>query len=163
MANSNFPYGKEAHEKRIKAIAAESIRNQIAEPPLLSLIKVGQIVFLKERIAEGPNDHSPGGIFGYRGDAVMVKSIRAYQHIDGWKYDKERNYCEINWSYGVYHLDVTDGTAFTVYRNEIMPTDPLLTVEEQREYCRTRGRYKTLESRFKKGKPYVNSCLQQPK
>lgn len=118
---------------------------------LINSLKVGQVVFLRTRIIEGPNDYSPGGIYGHRGDAVVIKSIRAFGDPFSKSNGPDGEFCTINWRYSVRHPDVKDGIGFYVSRHEIMPTDPLVTILEQREYLQSRGRYKTLDERFKTG------------
>lgn len=144
------------HKSKCLQLALRNISGQEAPPLPLDTIKVGQVIFINQTISEGPNDYSPGGIFAKRGDAVIVKRINAYSHPyrPSQVSDMEKGYCEINWAYSVKHCDVTDDVGFQVYRKEVTPIDPLVTVVEQREYIKTRGRYKTLESRFEPGVKY---------
>lgn len=141
---------KESHsrkERKAKLFkeAHESLRDRIYKPLPLNNIKVGQVIFLKMTISEGPNDYSPGGIYGRRGDAVVVTEIVAYQDKDAPKSD---DYCTVKYRYSVAHCDYEGDAGFVVDRWEVMPTDPLVTVNEQRDYLAYSYRYKTLDARF---------------
>lgn len=94
--------------------------------------EIGQIVYLKQNIFEPPCEDHPGWQLGDRGDAVIVKFVN----------DKTN-------SFTVSHpQDKYDNNSdYRVYRNEIMLTDPLVTILEQREYMRKK-RYTSLEQRY---------------
>lgn len=149
----NSIYGKKEHKARLLDEARKSLSGRVYKPLPLDNIKVGQVVFLKEQIAEGPNEYSPGGVYGQRGDAVVVLTIGCYRDMAATKSD---DYCTVKYRYSVKHCDYEEEGGFVVDRWEVMPTDPLVTVQEQRNYINHRGRYKTLESRFGKYKEQYN-------
>ena len=118
------------------------------QPLPLDNIKVGQTVFLKQDIIEPCNDHSPGGRLGRWGDAVLVTRISIRVKDEPMGVDNKRGFCELIHCYYVHHFDMPGDVTFGVYRNEILPTDPLLTKDDQERYL-SKSSYKTLEDRFK--------------
>lgn len=154
----NFGYSRDEYYEELFKLRHESYKknHRLAELDFyrnipINIIRPGDTIYAKERISEGPNEYSPGGIFAYRGDALLVTNILITAEFDRFG-DPRNDVCLLCYKYGVRHFDADPKTGFYVYRKEIMPTDPLLTVEDQRTYLQTRGRYKTLESRFD---PYV--------
>ena len=120
-----------------------------ATSPSMKGIKVGDIVFIKKGVFQPADDHGPGGMLAKRGDAVVVTAIRVNpnDYVTA-QIDKEAKSCELKYTITVRHPWVKDGSGFIVYRNEIMPTDPLVTIVEQREWCGSKGK-EALEARFR--------------
>lgn len=94
--------------------------------------EVGQIVYLKQNIFEPPCEDHPGWKLGDRGDAVIVTYVNEKSN-----------------SYTVTHPQDkdNDNSGYRVYHHEIMLTDPLVTILEQRAYMK-RKRYTSLEQRY---------------
>lgn len=165
----NFMYGREEHYAKLHKLRHESFKENHRLVGLdfyrnlpINVIRTGDTVYAKERIAEGPNEYSPGGIFAFRGDALLVTKIMVTAEYDRFA-AQQNDVCLLCWKYAVRHFDAKPDTAFWVYRNEIMPTDPLITHHDKDVYIRTRGRYKTLESRFDEYKPFEGYECKHPK
>lgn len=67
---------------------------------------VGQAVRLRVTAWDPPSGDSPGGVFGNKGDKLIVKAIGPATYIH---------------PIAVHHEDVADGSAFSVSANEIEP------------------------------------------
>lgn len=144
-----YSSGREEHEKKILEQAQKfltSNRNIPHDNLRLDIIKKGDLVFLKTDITEGPNEHGPGGFIARRGDPVIVQRI--FGTNPTYSSFKNKKVCEISWRYIVSHPNIFGGHEFGVYRHEIMPTDPLITTNDQKLYLQS-SRFKNLEDRFK--------------
>ncbi len=150
LRKSRKSLAEEAHLKQLMQMRHESIvANRsgldVYKGRPINIIRPGDTVYIKERIASGPDDYSPGGIYAERGDMVLVTKILITSEYNGKK-SPESTTCTLCYKYGVRHFYADPETGFFVYRNEIMPTDPLVTHEEQQQYMRMYG-YDKLEDR----------------
>lgn len=66
-------------------------------------LKVGDKVELTQSIYDDGEDHYPPGYLGLKGDIVIIKTIYPHGHL------------------AVHHEDVTDGSAFKVFKEEYKP------------------------------------------